>query len=309
MATPRVYADRVKETTTTTGTGTLNLGGAATGGFQTFVSGVGSGNICDYCLLSGNGTDWETGSGTVTSGSPATLSRDTVYASSNSGSKISLTGTSTVFVTNPARRVQQDIFGEQGAGVPAIGGFTKINCTGTGAAAQSTSGIITISDTGANTLKLIGITKAVPAAPYRVSMLIQFTSQAGNYSGYAWGFSDGTKFDVVRNTPSVPSSNEEQWSTSTSRAAFNGKNTVYAQGCMVGGLWVSCRDDNTNIYCDASADGANWTTVYTVAKSSGYLGSSGYTNLFVGLVPESTTWNNYLNLRCYDTNGLNRALP
>lgn len=120
-----VYADRVKETTTTTGTGTLTLAGAASG-FQSFAA-VGNSNTCEYCLLGGNGTDWETGVGTYTS-SGTTLSRDTVYASSNSGSKISLTGTSTVFVSFTARR----------ATLPATYQAAPSNPTGT----SSTTGVM-----------------------------------------------------------------------------------------------------------------------------------------------------------------------
>tara|TARA_B100000029_G_scaffold512340_1_gene608687 strand:- start:11 stop:1756 length:1746 start_codon:yes stop_codon:yes gene_type:complete len=94
-----VIADRVKETTTTTGTGTINLAGADTG-FQTFVAGIGSGNTCYYTITSGN--DWEVGLGTVTDASPDTLSRTTILSSSNSDSAINLSGTSTVFCTYPA---------------------------------------------------------------------------------------------------------------------------------------------------------------------------------------------------------------
>lgn len=97
-----VYADRVRESTTTTGTGTVTLLGAPPQ-FQTF-SVIGDGNTCDYCILSGNGSDWETGSGTYTL-SGNTLSRTTIYASSASGSAISLTGTSTVFLTPPSKRI------------------------------------------------------------------------------------------------------------------------------------------------------------------------------------------------------------
>jgi len=75
------FDDRVHETTTTTGTGTLNLAGAATGA-QTFVAGVGNANTCYYVIYDG-ASAWETGIGTVTDGSPDTLSRDTVLASSN----------------------------------------------------------------------------------------------------------------------------------------------------------------------------------------------------------------------------------
>jgi hypothetical protein len=65
-------ADRVKETSTTTGTGTLTLGGAATG-FQTFSGAFGNG-VSVYYVISG-GSEWEVGIGTTGAG---TLSRDTV---------------------------------------------------------------------------------------------------------------------------------------------------------------------------------------------------------------------------------------
>lgn len=95
------FADRVKETTTTTGTGTVSLAGAATGGYQTFVAGIGTTNTCYYCIA--GTSEWEVGVGTVTSGSPDTLSRDSVLASSNSGSLVNFSaGTKDVFVTYPA---------------------------------------------------------------------------------------------------------------------------------------------------------------------------------------------------------------
>lgn len=92
-----VLADRVQETTTTTGTGTLTLAGAVAG-FQSF-SVIGNGNTVYYTITSGN--DWEVGLGTYTS-SGTTLSRDTVYASSASGAKISVVSGAKVFCTYPA---------------------------------------------------------------------------------------------------------------------------------------------------------------------------------------------------------------
>ena len=94
-------ADRVKETTTTTGTGTINLAGAAVA-FQAFAQAFSTGQQTYYCILSGNGIDWEVGQSTFTTGSPNMLSRDVVLASSNSGSLINLSGTSTVFCDAPA---------------------------------------------------------------------------------------------------------------------------------------------------------------------------------------------------------------
>ena len=95
-----VLKDRVKETTTTTSTGTYTLGGAVTG-YQAF-SVVGDGNTTYYTVT--DGTDWEVGIGTYTL-SGTTLSRDTILASSNSGNAVSWSaGSKDVFLTYPAER-------------------------------------------------------------------------------------------------------------------------------------------------------------------------------------------------------------
>lgn len=88
---------RVKESTSTTGTGTLSLSGAPSG-YRPFVTAFGSGNPCYYVIISG--TDWETGIGTVTSGSPDTLTRSLLESST--GSLLDLpAGVKTVFCDAP----------------------------------------------------------------------------------------------------------------------------------------------------------------------------------------------------------------
>jgi hypothetical protein len=82
-----VNADFVKESTTTTGTGTLSLAGAESG-FRTFVAGIGNGNTCLYTIQASNGS-WESGVGTVTDGTPDTLARTTLIASTT-GAKLDL---------------------------------------------------------------------------------------------------------------------------------------------------------------------------------------------------------------------------
>jgi hypothetical protein len=93
--------DRIKELTTTSGTGTLTLSGTAEAGFQAF-SVLGNGTKTYYTISDVNGTDFEIGLGTYSSN---TLTRDTIFESSNSGNAISLSATgSTVFVTYPAEK-------------------------------------------------------------------------------------------------------------------------------------------------------------------------------------------------------------
>ena len=113
-----VLKDRVKETTTTTGTGTITLNGALTG-FQSF-SAVGNGNTTYYAISDPTNGSWEVGLGTYTSAG-TTLSRTTILSSSNAGSLVNFTaGTKDVFVTYPSSKsVYQDASGFVGIGTTA----------------------------------------------------------------------------------------------------------------------------------------------------------------------------------------------
>ena len=99
-----IVNDRVKETSTTTGTGTLNLAGAETG-YESFVSGIGTTNTTYYAIELNSANEFEVGIGTVTDASPDTLSRDTVISSSNGDALVNFSaGTKNVFCTLPAKR-------------------------------------------------------------------------------------------------------------------------------------------------------------------------------------------------------------
>lgn len=98
-----VLADRVRETTDTTGTGAVTLDGAVTA-YQTFLAGIGDGNQTYYTIAAQLLDEWEVGIGTYTA-STDTLSRDTVLSSSNAGSLVNFSlGAKDVFVTQPAER-------------------------------------------------------------------------------------------------------------------------------------------------------------------------------------------------------------
>ena len=97
-----VVADRVKETTTTAGTGTITLLGASTG-FQSFAV-IGNGNLTYYTIAGQTGNEWEVGIGTYTS-SGTTLARTTILSNSSGTQPSALSfsaGTKDVFVTYPA---------------------------------------------------------------------------------------------------------------------------------------------------------------------------------------------------------------
>ena len=108
-----VLADRVKETTTTAGTGTVTLDGASTG-YQSFAA-IGDANTTYYTIAGQTGSEWEVGIGTYAS-SGTTLARTTVISSSNAGSLVNFSaGTKDVFVTYPAEYTANAIGGGIGA--------------------------------------------------------------------------------------------------------------------------------------------------------------------------------------------------
>jgi len=96
-----VVNDRVKETTTTTGTGTVTLGGAVSG-FDTFAAGIGNSNTTYYCIQLA--AEFEVGLGTL-AGDSSTLARTTVISSSNSDNAVNFSaGAKNVFCTLPASK-------------------------------------------------------------------------------------------------------------------------------------------------------------------------------------------------------------
>jgi hypothetical protein len=99
-----VLNDRVKVTSTTTGTGAFALGAAATG-FETFAQGIGNNNTTYYCIFNQGTTEFETGLGTL-DGSSANLTRTAVISSSNSDSA--------VFCTLPASKTMDMVLTTQG---------------------------------------------------------------------------------------------------------------------------------------------------------------------------------------------------
>ncbi len=105
-----IVADRVQETTTTTGTGSIALGGAVTG-YQAFSAVLATSDTTYYTIADQTGSNWEVGVGTFTS--PSTLARTTILSSSNSGSAVTFAaGTKNVFITYAAgKAVVKDVSG------------------------------------------------------------------------------------------------------------------------------------------------------------------------------------------------------
>lgn len=119
-----VINNRVRETTTTTGTGAQTLAGAVDG-FQTFAAGIGNSNTTYYAISLNTANEWEVGLGTLNSDS-STLTRTTVLESSNSDSAVDFAaGSKEIFCTLPSEKaVYLDASDAQ------VGGFSSLAADG-----------------------------------------------------------------------------------------------------------------------------------------------------------------------------------
>ena len=152
-----VLNDRVKETTTTTGTGTINLDGAETG-FESFVSAIGDSNSTYYAIAHSTLNEFEIGIGTVTDASPDTLTRTTVISSTNSDALVNFSaGIKDVFCTLPASKA---VFFDESSGSSdvAIGSRGTnpmgISYTGTVLAVSEQTGTASVQVDGGNAGRL-----------------------------------------------------------------------------------------------------------------------------------------------------------
>jgi hypothetical protein len=270
-----ILKDRVQETSTTTGTGTLTLAGAVTQ-FQTFSAAIGNGNTTYYTIYNAGGSDWEVGIGTVGAG---TLSRDTVLASSNSGSLVSFTGTLYVFCDYPAGKASYlDVNGNVNANaflntlqtIAATGGTTTLTVSSpldylvTGSGGQTiklpdattlvngtaytfnnnqSSGAITVNN-NSNTL-----IASIPSGGYVSVTLLSNATSAGS-----WDRHDLSPSNVSWST------NTLDYPGSITSATWNGNNIALNRG-------------GTNASLTASAGSVTYSTASALALSA--VGTSG----------------------------------
>jgi hypothetical protein len=172
-----VLADRVKETTTTAGTGTVTLLGASAG-FQSFAV-IGNTNTTFYTIAGQSTSEWEVGIGTYTL-SGTTLARTTVLSNSSGTQPSALSfsaGTKDVFVTYPSSKsVNLDASGNATAlGTPAA--FVGTNITGT--ASSLTAGNVTTNANLTGDVTSVGNATTLTNAPVIAKVLTGYVSGAG----------------------------------------------------------------------------------------------------------------------------------
>jgi hypothetical protein len=212
-----VLEDRVREQSTTIGTGTFTLTGAVIG-YQTFSGAVGNGNTCYYTISNPGTTEWEVGIGTVSAGQ---LARTTILSSSNAGALVTFTaGTKDVFVTYPSEKA---VYLDSNGNVSALGTVNSgtwqgtaitVPYGGTGATSFTNGALIKGAGTGAlSSASAADIVAAIGSTP--VANATTATNLAGgtasqipyqSASGTTTFIANGTSGQILKsNGASAPS--------------------------------------------------------------------------------------------------------
>jgi|GEM_PF-2315637 len=194
-------------------------------------------------------------------------------------------------------------------GVPALSSFTKVNQSSFSISEVAGSSI-TASGPGAASWNLCLLYKAAPTPPYRLAAFISIGAALVPYFGSGLAFYDPATSKFVEiffcvNLNKVCNIQISKWNSPTS---FNSSPIVWPWTMNSGGFWLGLRDDGTNVYYEFSGDGANFATLYTEAKASGFLAGAYGNNAFV-INPNTGGASNTINstLFVWDPNGLGRA--
>jgi len=262
-----VLADRVQETSTTSGTGAFTLNGAVSG-YQSFATGIGSGNTVYYAIYDATAFTFEIGLGTFTG--PSTLTRTTVFTNSlGTTAFISFAGnTTSVFATYPgSKAVSTDTLATPpaiGGTTPAAGAFTTLSAT---TPIALTSGGTAAASAPAAQANLLGYTTTATAAG---------TTTLDNTSSFYQLFTGATTQTVVL---PVTSTLQTGWSFRINNSS-TGALTVNSSGGnlvinVVAGATVMCTCINTGV-----TDATGWRVGVTEIAAA-----SGTGNMVLSLAP------------------------
>jgi hypothetical protein len=171
----------------------------------------------------------------------------------------------------------------------ATTGLTNWLNQGSATVADSTVGItMTVPPAGTGT-HISGRFIAAPTAPYKITALIAATRNSGATNQVGIGWYDGSsKLHVMAyalNNGGGPYLFVGKFNSATSFNSFDLQSNIngFAQP-----IWLQLQDDGTNISFSFSQDGANFLQLFSIAKSAGWLGASGYNDIIFWSDPANT---------------------
>lgn len=153
-------------------------------------------------------------------------------------------------------------------------GLTTWQNQGTASVTDGSTGVVLTVPAGAGDNLRIR-KKTAPSTPYTITALIALEATNQNFQLAGIGWTDGTKLHTIHITQAGVIE-VARWSTVT---AFSAQDAANTPAVPQNPYWLQISDDGTNVIFRCSKDGVTFRDVFSVAKASGYLGSSGYTSV------------------------------
>jgi hypothetical protein len=255
---------------------------------------MGNFNALINCLNPGGATNavqYNAGGGNLGSVGPMTNGQVVIGSAGNAPQTQTLTAGTGIVITNGPGNIT--IAATAGTNVPGL--YSPVTsatptATGTGLVGWLNQGSATVSDTvvgvsidapsSGTSVNITGRTMLAPTAPYTIKALIAATHDSNNYGSVGIGWYDGSaKLHLMAyslNNGAAPYFLVQRWNSTSS---FNSTDFSSNPNDFAQPIWLQVKDDGTNVSFAFSHDGANFLTVYSVAKSSGFLGAGGYSNV------------------------------
>lgn len=246
---------------------------------------------------SNNAIQYKTGTGTVGGVGPLTNGQLVIGSTGAAPQGQPLTAGAGIAITNGAGSITISATGSGSGGglynqvtsatpTSASTGLTSWLNQGSAVLTESAVGI-NINAPSNTTGNLAGRYGPAPSPPYRITVLVAGTRASTQYSSIDFGWFDGVnKLHLIAyniNNGAAPYLVVNKWNSATSYSAtdYVSPTNAFAQP-----IWLQIADDGTNVSFAFSQDGANFLTLFSVAKSSGWLGASGYSNLIFAVGPQ-----------------------
>jgi len=169
-----------------------------------------------------------------------------------------------------------------------IGLATWLN-QGTATVSDSAVGVCIDAPSSGTTSNVTGRYMTAPAAPYAITALIAATRNTTSSNGVGIGWYDGSaklhvlSYSTTGNAPALFQVNK--WNSVTS---FNASDVTSNPNAFPQPIWLQIKDDGTNVSFGFSQDGINFVILFSVAKSSGFLGAGGYSNVIFFTNPQGS---------------------
>lgn len=245
-----------------------------------------------------NAVQYNAGSGSFGGAGPLTDGQLLIGSSGAAPQAQTLTAGSGIQITNGAGAITiAATGGGSGAGLyrqvmsatptSAGTGLTTWLNQGSAAVSDSAVGISLSAPTSGTTPNMVARYGAAPTPPYTITALIGATRNSNNFSGAGIGWYDGANklhvISVIVFNGGAPRIEVEKWNSATS---WNSNDFQSNANSFSQPIWFRLQDDGTNVSFAFSQDGANFLQVFAIAKSSGWLGASGYSNVMFFANPQ-----------------------